>query len=127
MAKKSAEKKQNLKKTSKTRSVNNDTTKQSSSIQAQKSVSAKKKTNQDQSVVRTTKKAVMELLSKGKKQGYLTYDEINEMLPEDMLSSEQIDETFMMFDDNEIEIVEEKKKKNVVLLKKAKEKKGGDK
>ena len=64
----------------------------------------------------------MALLKKGKKQGYLTYDEINELLPEDMLSPEQIDETFMMFDDNEIQIVDEKKKKSIVKLKKTKEK-----
>jgi len=73
--------------------------------------------------IKATKKAIMELLTKGKKQGYLTYDEINELLPEDMLSPEQIDETFMMFDDNEIQIVEEKKKENIVKLKKVKEKK----
>ncbi|UCF95691.1 MAG: RNA polymerase sigma factor RpoD [Desulfobacterales bacterium] len=64
-----------------------------------------------------------ELLSKGKKQGYLTYDDINEMLPDDMLSSEQIDETLMMFDDNDIEIVDEKKHKKLVRLANAQEKK----
>jgi RNA polymerase primary sigma factor len=65
----------------------------------------------------------MALLKRGKKQGYLTYDEINELLPEDMLSPEQIDETFMMFDDNEIQIVDDKKKKSIEKLNKTKEKK----
>ena len=55
-----------------------------------------------------SKKAIQELLSKGKQQGFLTYDEINELLPEDMLSPEQIDETLMLFDDNGIEVVDEK-------------------
>jgi RNA polymerase primary sigma factor len=40
---------------------------------------------------KATHHALKELLAKGKKQGFLTYDEINEMLPDDMLSSEQID------------------------------------
>ncbi|MFO7708925.1 MAG: RNA polymerase sigma factor RpoD [Desulfobacterales bacterium] len=54
------------------------------------------------------KRAVQDLLAKGKKQGYLTYDEINEILPEDMLSPEQIDETLMLFDDNGIDVIDEK-------------------
>jgi RNA polymerase primary sigma factor len=64
---------------------------------------------------------IKELLSKGKQQGYLTYDEINEMLPDDMLSPEQIDETLMLFDDNDIEVVDEKQYKKVVHLKRIKE------
>lgn len=63
------------------------------------------------------KKAIAELLAKGKKQGYLTYDEINELLPEDMLSADQIDETLMLFDDNGIEVVDEKQNKKVVKIK----------
>jgi len=63
------------------------------------------------------KTAIAELLSKGKKQGYLTYDEINELLPEDMLSPDQIDETLMLFDDNGIEVVDEKQNKKVVKIK----------
>jgi RNA polymerase primary sigma factor len=69
------------------------------------------------------KKAIAELLLKGKKQGYLTYDEINELLPEDMLSPDQIDETLMLFDDNGIEVVDEKQNKKVVKLKSAAESK----
>ncbi len=61
-----------------------------------------------------SKKAIQDLLSKGKKQGFLTYDEINDLLPEDMLSPEQIDETLMLFDDNGIEVVDEKQAKKVV-------------
>ncbi|MCU0589982.1 MAG: RNA polymerase sigma factor RpoD [Desulfobacterales bacterium] len=66
---------------------------------------------------KVSKKAIQELLSKGKKQGFLTYDEINELLPEDMLSPEQIDETLMLFDDNGIEVVDEKQNKKIVKLK----------
>ncbi len=51
-----------------------------------------------------------ELVSKGKEQGYLTYDQISEVLPEEMMSPEQIDETLMWFDDLDIEVVEKRKK-----------------
>ncbi|MBS3731678.1 MAG: RNA polymerase sigma factor RpoD [Desulfobacterales bacterium] len=50
-----------------------------------------------------------ELISKGKEQGYLTYEQISEVLPEEMMSPEQIDETLMWFDDMDIEVVEKKK------------------
>lgn len=53
--------------------------------------------------------ALTELITRGKKQGHLTYDEINAVLPDEMLSSDQIDETLMMFDELEIEILDEDK------------------
>ncbi len=71
-----------------------------------------------QKVKATTKKAIKQLLARGKKQGYLSYDEINELLPADMLSAEQIDETLIMFDENEIEVVDEKTKKKLIIKKK---------
>lgn len=70
-----------------------------------------------------TKKALKELISKGKKQGYLTYDEINKALPDTMLLLDQIDDTLIMFDDNDIEIIDEKKNKLVPKTKKAQNKK----
>jgi RNA polymerase primary sigma factor len=72
---------------------------------------------------KVNKKAIQELLAKGKKQGFLTYDEINELLPEDMLSPEQIDETLMLFDENGIEVVDEKQNKKIVKLKSVSESK----
>ncbi len=70
-----------------------------------------------------TKKAIKQLLTKGKKQGFLSYDEINELLPAELLSPEQIDETLIMFDENEIEVVDEKTKNKLISKKKKKEKK----
>ncbi|MBC2694162.1 MAG: RNA polymerase sigma factor RpoD [Desulfobacteraceae bacterium] len=55
------------------------------------------------------KQALNKLIVKGKKQGSLTYGEINKVFPEDMLSSDQFDEALMLFDDLDIEIVDEKK------------------
>jgi RNA polymerase primary sigma factor len=50
-----------------------------------------------------------QLITKGKKQGYLTYEELNNALPEGDVSAEQIDEIMMVFDELDIEIVEGKK------------------
>jgi RNA polymerase primary sigma factor len=76
-----------------------------------------------QKVAATSQKAIKKLLAKGKKQGFLSYDEINELLPAEMLSPEQIDETLIMFDENEIEVVDEKTKNKLITKKKKKEKK----
>jgi RNA polymerase primary sigma factor len=50
--------------------------------------------------------AVAKLAAHGEKQGFLTYDEINKVLPEEMLSTDQIDETLMLFNDRGIEIID---------------------
>ncbi len=55
------------------------------------------------------KKALEALVKRGKEQGYLTYEEINNALPEALMSPDQIDDTLMMFDEYDIEVVDEKK------------------
>jgi len=69
------------------------------------------------------KEIFKELILKGKKMGYLSYEEINRMLPEKMLSPDQIDETLIMFDDLNIEIVDEEKRNVLVSNKNATTKK----
>ena len=83
---------------------------------------AMKNQTEKQNKATTSKKAIKQLLAKGKKQGYLSYDEINELLPAELLSPEQIDETLIMFDENEIEVVDEKTKNKLITKKKKKEK-----
>jgi RNA polymerase primary sigma factor len=46
------------------------------------------------------------LISLGKEKGFLTFDEVNDNLPADMISSDQLDEVLMMFDEMGIEIVD---------------------
>jgi RNA polymerase primary sigma factor len=82
---------------------------------------AKKKTKKKKGKKSDIKKTLEKLISKGKKKGFLTYDEINDALPEDMLSLDQIDETFIMFDANDIEIIDEEKGKLTAKIQKAKE------
>ncbi len=47
-----------------------------------------------------------ELISRGKEKGYLTYDELNEALPEGAVSPEKLDDMMMIFDEMDIEIVD---------------------
>lgn len=49
-----------------------------------------------------------ELISRGKQQGYLTYEELNDAIPGGEVSPDQIDEMMMVFDELEIEIVDKK-------------------
>ena len=74
---------------------------------------AKKSGTKRKTSKKIDKKILNELIEKGRKQGYLTYDELNKMLPDEMLSAEQIDETLMMFDELEIDIVTKDKQKIV--------------
>ncbi|MDM8543383.1 RNA polymerase sigma factor RpoD [Desulfococcaceae bacterium HSG9] len=52
-----------------------------------------------------TREAIRDLIAKGKKQGSLTYDEINEFLPDEMFTEEQLDRTLILFQESGIEIV----------------------
>lgn len=47
------------------------------------------------------------LITLGKKKGYLTYDDINDVLPEEVSSSDLIDELLMMLDEVNIEVVDD--------------------
>jgi RNA polymerase primary sigma factor len=47
-----------------------------------------------------------QLITKGKKQGYLTYEELNDALPEGRVSPDQIDQMIMVFDELDIEVVD---------------------
>jgi RNA polymerase primary sigma factor len=55
-----------------------------------------------------TSKTITDLILKGKEKGSLSYDDINRALPEDMIASEQLDETLMIFDELDIDILDEK-------------------
>src|SRR3954452_18723683 len=58
----------------------------------------------------TERKEVKDLLAMGRDKGFLTYDEVNDALPADIVSSDQIDDVMSMFGDNDIAIVDEANK-----------------
>jgi RNA polymerase primary sigma factor len=72
---------------------------------------AKKAATKEERKKEMSQKMLEKLISKGKQKGFLTYDEINKTLPEEMLSLEQIDETLIMLNDLDIEIIDEEKNK----------------
>jgi RNA polymerase primary sigma factor len=49
------------------------------------------------------------LISIGKQKGYLTYDEVNDALPSDIVSLDQLDDIMMMFGAMDIEVVDSAK------------------
>ena len=55
----------------------------------------------------TLAKAVKKIVAKGKERGYITYDELNKLLPIGEFSSEQIDETMATLADIGINVVED--------------------
>ncbi len=72
---------------------------------------------------------VKQLISMGKEKGYLTYDEVNDVLPPDLVSPEQIDDIMMLFGEMDIELVDSYQQSQKVPAKKGDDKKkaGGEK
>src|SRR5512146_2690327 len=52
---------------------------------------------------------VRQLINIGKEKGYLLYDEVNELLPSEITSSEELDDLFNTFGSAGIEIVDSDK------------------
>ncbi|MGE5279397.1 MAG: RNA polymerase sigma factor RpoD [Deltaproteobacteria bacterium] len=52
------------------------------------------------------KKTIDKLIALGKKKGYLTYEEVNDILPEGVVSSDEIDEVFETLNDEDIQVVD---------------------
>src|SRR5438046_8099337 len=46
------------------------------------------------------------LITKGKQKGFLTYDEVNDALPSDIVSLDQLDDIMMLFGSMDIEVVD---------------------
>jgi RNA polymerase primary sigma factor len=55
------------------------------------------------------KKELQKLIALGKEKGFLTYEEINDALPEDVTESDELDEVMALIEDNDIEVVENEK------------------
>jgi RNA polymerase primary sigma factor len=60
---------------------------------------------------------VKQLIDMGKEKGFLTYDEVNDLLPPDIVSSEQIDDVMSMFGEMDIEIVDSSQKVKIPKMK----------
>ncbi|HZY05532.1 MAG TPA: RNA polymerase sigma factor RpoD [Anaeromyxobacteraceae bacterium] len=58
----------------------------------------------------TERSEVKALMERGREKGFLTYDEVNDALPGDIVSSDQIDDVMSMFGEHDIEVVDDAKK-----------------
>ena len=54
----------------------------------------------------TIASAIKKIMARGKERGYLTYDELNAALPQDQVSSEQIEDTMTMLSELGVTLVE---------------------
>jgi len=52
-------------------------------------------------------KEVEQMISMGDEKGFMTFDEVNEIPPNDIVSSDQIDDVLMMFDEMDIDVVDD--------------------
>ncbi len=55
-------------------------------------------------------KEIKKLLDMGVQRGYLTYEEVNELMPPEVVTSESIDEVMNLLGENEIEVIEASKR-----------------
>jgi len=62
--------------------------------------------NGDEPLIDLNDAKVKKLLARAKKRGYLTYDELNEALPQDQMSSEQIEDIMSSISEMGVNIVE---------------------
>ena len=60
----------------------------------------------DSPLIDASAQAVKKMIASAKERGYVTYDEINKVLPQDQLSSEQIEDVMAMISDMGINVVD---------------------
>jgi RNA polymerase primary sigma factor len=59
------------------------------------------------------------LITLGEEKGFLTYDDVNDLLPSDVISSDQIDDIIMLFGEKNIDIIDSDKGEKLVVKKPA--------
>ena len=60
----------------------------------------------DTTLLDTQSGAVKRLIARGKERGYITFDELNAVLPQDQMSSEQIEDVMAVLSEMGIQVVE---------------------
>jgi RNA polymerase primary sigma factor len=57
------------------------------------------------------------LMTLGEEKGFLTYDDVNDLLPSDVISSDQIDDIIILFGEKNIDIIDTDKGEKIVVKK----------
>ncbi|APG62747.1 RNA polymerase sigma factor RpoD [Sphingorhabdus lutea] len=73
---------------------------------AKKPVNSKSTQDKDAPLIDLNEASVKKLITRAKKRGYITYDEINEALPQDQMTSEQIEDVMSAISEMGVNIVE---------------------
>ncbi len=74
--------------------------------QAKPEVAETREDTADSPLMDSQTAAVKKMLARSKERGYVTYDELNSVLPPEQMSSEQIEDTLAMFNEMGINVVE---------------------
>ncbi|RIV88936.1 RNA polymerase sigma factor RpoD [Aurantiacibacter zhengii] len=67
---------------------------------------AKKKQNDDAPLIDLNEASIKKMIAKAKRKGYITYDELNDALPSDQMSADQIEDIQTALSDMGVQIVE---------------------
>ncbi len=73
---------------------------------AEKATKSDKNTDAVDSPVVNSQNAVKKMIAEAKKRGYITYDALNEALPQDQMSSEQIEDVMTMLSEMGINVID---------------------
>ena len=79
--------------------------KEATSRKADEAAPAAETAEKDSPLLDLSDQSVKRLLKAGKQRGYVTYDELNSVLPSEEVSSEQIEDTMSMLSDMGINVV----------------------
>ena len=77
--------------------------------------------SQDRPLLDSQNAALKRLIARGKERGYVTYDELNQALPPDQVSSEQIEDVMTMLSELGINLIENEENEEAVDTERAKE------
>ena len=73
---------------------------------AQKATKSAKRTDKTDAPVVDSQDAVKKMIAEAKKRGYITYDALNKALPQDQMSSEQIEDVMTMLSEMGINVID---------------------
>ncbi|RMG20740.1 MAG: RNA polymerase sigma factor RpoD [Deltaproteobacteria bacterium] len=74
---------------------------------ASKGEAGKERSRLSEAAALLAREEVKRLVKVGKKRGYLTYEEINDALPDDISTTDQIDDVMMLLGEQQVEIVDD--------------------
>ena len=67
---------------------------------------ATEESSTDSPLIDASNQAIKKMVARAKERGYVTYDELNEVLPQDQVSSEQIEDTMAMLSEMGVNVIE---------------------